>query len=48
MKRRHRVAVLDLVTKAPNPGLYGRVMNANDAGRHAANRGVVVLASGTT
>ena len=32
MKRRHRVAVLDLVTKAPNPGLYGRVMNANYAG----------------
>ncbi len=32
MTRRLRVAVLDLVTKAPNPGLYGRVMNANYAG----------------
>lgn len=32
MNRRLRVAVLDLVTKAPDPGLYGRVMNANYAG----------------
>ena len=32
MTPRRRVAVLDLVTKAPNPRLYGRVMNANYAG----------------
>jgi hypothetical protein len=27
--RRLRVGILDLVTKSPNPSLYGRVMNAN-------------------
>ena len=27
--RRLRIAILDLVTKRPNPGLYGRIMNAN-------------------
>ena len=27
--RRLRVGVLDLVTKSPNPSLYGRIMNAN-------------------
>ena len=32
MTRQLSVAVLDLVTKAPNPGMYGRVMNANYAG----------------
>lgn len=32
MTRPLTVAVVDLVTKAPNPGLYGRVMNANYAG----------------
>ena len=32
MKRHLRVAVLDLVTKAPTSQLYGRVMNANYAG----------------
>ena len=32
LKRPLRVAVLDLVTKAPNPSLWGRVMNANFSG----------------
>src|SRR6185295_2146357 len=27
--RRLRVGILDLVTKSPNPSLYGRIMNAN-------------------
>jgi hypothetical protein len=27
--RRLRIGILDLVTKSPNPSLYGRVMNAN-------------------
>ena len=27
--RRLRVGILDLVTKSPNPSLYGRLMNAN-------------------
>jgi hypothetical protein len=27
--RRLRIAILDLVTKRPHPGLYGRLMNAN-------------------
>ena len=27
--RRLRIGVLDLVTKSPNPSLYGRLMNAN-------------------
>ena len=27
--RKLRIGVLDLVTKSPNPSLYGRVMNAN-------------------
>src|SRR4051812_16942384 len=27
--RRLRIGILDLVTKSPNPSLYGRIMNAN-------------------
>ena len=27
--RRLRIGILDLVTKSPNPSIYGRVMNAN-------------------
>ena len=27
--RRMRIGILDLVTKSPNPSLYGRIMNAN-------------------
>src|SRR6185295_10488083 len=27
--RRLQIGILDLVTKSPNPSLYGRVMNAN-------------------
>ena len=27
--RRLRIGILDLVTKSPNPSLYGRLMNAN-------------------
>ena len=27
--RRLRIGIVDLVTKSPNPSLYGRVMNAN-------------------
>src|SRR5918995_5493273 len=27
--RRLKIGILDLVTKSPNPSLYGRVMNAN-------------------
>src|SRR5512140_2842673 len=27
--RRLRIGILDLVTKSPNPSLYGRVMNPN-------------------
>ncbi len=27
--RRHRIGILDLVTKSPRPTLYGRIMNAN-------------------
>jgi radical SAM superfamily enzyme YgiQ (UPF0313 family) len=27
--RQLRIGILDLVTKSPNPSLYGRVMNAN-------------------
>ena len=27
--RRRRVGILDLVTKSPQPSLYGRLMNAN-------------------
>jgi len=32
MKRPLRITVLDLVTKTPNPPMFGRVMNANYAG----------------
>jgi hypothetical protein len=29
MEKRLRIGILDLVTRSPRPGLYGRVMNAN-------------------